>query len=348
MKKLLNQAWTVVMVSVITLLVWLYAEDANVKSYNNERVFVRFVAPDDGEMLIDPPGATVLVSLTGSNGQYQQFSRRVDDSQVIEIPVPISPGQLSASAQIDMRRELEEGLLANLGLNLTELDQDNIDVSVQRVVEVPIDVRVEAQGLNLARPAESTVQQITVRLPATLATEAVHRSTATIDLASADLRSVTPGSDSRLTLPIVLPDTIGDLPDGFDPRMSAAEAVVTFRLVIEREPYTIERLFVKLTSPASVGNRYAIEVPAEYQFLAELQVQGPPAQIALLRENPGSPNILATVELTNAEADEAAVGTGVVTKPVQIYINLPGVELVSEPPRIPIEVRLRDAEPTTP
>ena len=126
------------------------------------------------------------------------------------------------------------------------------------------------------------------------------------------------------------------------------EAVVTFRLVVEREPYTIERLHVKLTGPASVGDRYAINIPAEHQFLNNLEVEGPPAQIALLRENPASPNILATVELNNAEADEAAAGTGVVTKPVLVYINLPGVRLVSEPPRVPVEVRAREAEPATP
>lgn len=348
MKKFLNSAWTVVMVSVITLLVWLYAEDANVKSYNNERVFVRFVGSDDGEMIIDPPGVTVLVSLTGSTGQFQQFRRKVEDQQVITVPVPISPGQSSTSVTIDLLQELEEGVLTGLGLSLTEIDPDLVDVSIQRVVEVPLTVKVVSQGLNLARPAEATVEQITVRLPARLATEAYRASPAVIELTNADLSGVTPGSDSRLTLPIDLPPTAGELPEGFDLRVSATESAVTFRLLVEREPFTIDRLFVKLTGPASVGNRYAIEIPAEHQFLTGLQVQGPPDQIARLRENPGSPNILATIELTNAEVDEAAAGTGVVTKPVQIYINLPGVQLVSEPPRIPVQVRLRDAEPVDP
>lgn len=347
MKKLLNQAWTVIMVSVITLLVWLYAEDANVKTYNNERVFVRFIAPDDGEMIIDPPGATVLVTLTGSNGQFQQFSRRVDEQKVIEIPVPISPGQRSAAVSIDMRKELEEGLLENLGLNLTDLeDQAYIDVTAQRIEVVPIKVQVISDGLTLAGPAETLIEEVTMRLPANRAAEAAG-ATAFIDLTAADLSPVVPGTPSRLTLPIILPELIG-LPEGFETRPSATEAVVNFRMVVDREPYTIERLHVKLTGPASVGDRYAITIPAEYQFLNNLEVQGPPESIARLRENPGSPNILATIELTNAEADEAAAGDGVVTKPVLLFINLPGVQLMSEPPRVPVEVRAREAEPETP
>jgi len=346
MKKLLNHAWTVVMVTVITLLVWLYAEDANVKTYNNERVFVRFVAPDDGEMIIDPPGATVLVSLTGSNGQFQQFQRRVDDKKVIEVPVPISPGQRSAAVSIDMGKELEEALLTNLGLNLTEMDPDIIEVAVQRIEEVPIKVHVITEGLSLATPAEASIEEVVMRLPADRVAEAAG-ATAFIDLTAADLSAIEPGTPSRLTLPIILPELIG-LPEGFETRPSATEAVVNFRMVVDREPYTIERLHVKLTGPASVGDRYAITIPAEYQFLNNLEVQGPPESIARLRENPGSPNILATIELTNAEADEAAAGDGVVTKPVLLFINLPGVQLMSEPPRVPVEVRAREAEPETP
>lgn len=343
MTKLLSQAWTVVMVTVITLLVWLYAEDANVKTYNNERVLVRFVAPGDGEMIIEPGGATVLASLSGSNGQFQQFRKRVENNTVIEIPVLISPGMTSATINVDLRKQLEEGVLANLGLNLTELDQETVDVSIQKVERVPLDVNVIRGPLRLVRDeATTSVEQVFVYLPATLAADARRGPPARIDLTAADLDDIPQGEDTQLTLPIILPD-LGDLPEGFDPRPSATEATVSFRLVIDRELYSIERLHVKLTGPASVGDRYVVSIPAEHQFLNNLEVQGPPAQIALLRENAGSPNVLATIELTNAEADEAAAGDGVITKPVLVFINLPGVRLVAEPSPIPVEVRLREA-----
>ena len=353
MKKLLNQAWTLGMVTVITLLVWLYAEDANVKPYNNQRVLIRFLPTGEGEVLVEPEGTAVFANLSGSNGQFQQFDRQFGDHTEIEIPVAISPGQSNALVKVDLRKELEDGVLAGLGLNLTGLTGlDNetintIDVALQEVTQVALKVRVDLGDIQLAREAEASIDEVTVYLPTTRITESLINTPATLDLTRADLSNVPRGVDSRLALPLSFPD-FGDLPPGFDYRPSATEATVTFRRVIESETLTIERLHVKLVGPASLGNRYVVQIPAEHQFLSQLEVAGPPSQIALLQENLASPNILATVELTNAEADAAAAGDGTVTKPVLVLISLPGVELTSEPPRIPIEVRLRDAEAPAP
>ena len=347
MKKLLNRAWTLAMVTVITLLVWLYAEDANVKTYNNERVLIRFVSTGEGEVLIEPEGAVVFANLSGSNGQLQQFRRGIEDSPEILVPVAMRPGESSASVVVDLRKELEEAVLADLGLNLTGLDNETIEVALQEVQPVSLKIRVDIDRPELVRDAEASIQEVTVYLPATAITESLLSTPATLVLTQDALANVQPGVHPGLPLPLNFP-SFGSLPPGFDTRPSATEATVTFRRVIERETLMIERLHVKLVGPASLGNRYVVQIPAEHQFLSQLEVAGSPSQIALLRENLASPNILATVELTNAEADAAAAGDETVTKPVLVLISLPGVELTSEPPRIPIEVRLRDAEAPAP
>ncbi|XAL99111.1 hypothetical protein OT109_16205 [Phycisphaeraceae bacterium D3-23] len=343
MKKLLNQAWTVIMVTAISLLVWLYAEDANVKTYNNERVLIKFVASGEGEMLISPKAADILVTLTGSNGQFQQFRKNIGDQRIVEISVPLSPGLSNETRTIDLRDELESSVLENLGLNLTAIGQETIDVNIQSVVEHSFPIQVNTEGLKLSREVESTVEEVTVRLPASMLTPDLLQQPAIINLADQDLSDIEPGNDTRLPLPITLPFDPADLPDGFEARPSATHATVTFRLVVETESYTLDRLIVKLTAPAIVGDRYVIRIAEEDQVLSNIQVQGPPAQIAKLQDPGVTTNIFATVDLSIAEADEAAAGSGVITKPVLVLINLPGVRLVSEPPRIPVQVRLREA-----
>ncbi|MFI4859216.1 MAG: hypothetical protein ACIAXF_00905 [Phycisphaerales bacterium JB063] len=349
MKKLLSQAWTIIMVTAIAMLVWLYAEDANVKTYNNERVVIKFVPTGEGEMLIEPKAADILVTLTGSNGQFQQFRKAIGDQRVVEIPVALSPGETSETRSIDLRHELESSqALEDLGLNLTSLTQETIDVTVQSIRPHPFPVHINTEGLKLAREVECPVEEVTFRLPASMLTPELLRSPAVINLADQDLSDIEPGTDTRLTLPITPPFDTADLPEGFETRPSATNATVTFRLVVESETFTIDRLIVKLTAPAIVGDRYVIRIAEEDLVLSNIQVQGPPAQIARLKEAGGTSNILATVDLTNAEADEAAAGSGVLTKPVLVLINLPGVRLVSEPPRIPVQVRLREAVEATP
>ncbi|MEM9416406.1 MAG: hypothetical protein AAGA29_13160 [Planctomycetota bacterium] len=344
MKKLLSHAWTVIMVTAISLLVWLYAEDANVKTYNNERVLLKFIPTGEGEMLIDPKAADILVSLSGSNGQFQQFLREIGDQRIVEVSVPLSPGLSSENRSIDLRSELEKSqALEDLGLNLTAIDEETIEVNIQNVATHPFPVQVNTEGLKLAREAECTVDEVVAHLPASLLTPELLQQPAIVNLADQDLTGIEPGTETRLTLPITLPFDLADLPEGFEHRPSATHAAVSFRLVVETESHNIDRLIVKLTAPAIVGDRYVIRIAEEDQVLSDIEVQGPPAQIARLKENGGSGLVLATVDLTITEADEAAAGSGVITKPVLVFINLPGVRLVSEPPRIPIEVRLREA-----
>ncbi|MBX2851070.1 MAG: hypothetical protein KTR15_04910 [Phycisphaeraceae bacterium] len=74
MKSVFNQIATFVTVTIVALLVWLYAEDANVQTYTGQAVRVQFVLPAGADGLITPSEPiTVLVDFDGSNGQFQQF-----------------------------------------------------------------------------------------------------------------------------------------------------------------------------------------------------------------------------------------------------------------------------------
>ena len=74
MKRALDILGTFSIVTIVTLLVWLYAEDANIREYTGEQVRVQFVLPagSAGEL---SPGApiTISVDFDSSNGIHQQF-----------------------------------------------------------------------------------------------------------------------------------------------------------------------------------------------------------------------------------------------------------------------------------
>ena len=119
MKNLLSQLATLIIVTIVTLLVWLYAEDANIQAYTEQAVRVQFVLPDGVEGLLTPSEPiSVLVDFDGSNGQYQQF----DDArnEVIKVILPIDQTQDLQTIDIDLRDQIEQtDRLMKFGINVT-------------------------------------------------------------------------------------------------------------------------------------------------------------------------------------------------------------------------------------
>ena len=74
MKQLLNHVGTFGIVTVVTFMVWLYAEDANVVEYTGQTVRLQFAVPEGSDGQITPATPiTIEIDFNSSNGQYQQF-----------------------------------------------------------------------------------------------------------------------------------------------------------------------------------------------------------------------------------------------------------------------------------
>lgn len=347
MKQFLNQLGTIGIVTVVTLLVWLYAEDANIVEYTNQPVRLEFEAPAGENGRMSPAGTiTVQIDFDGSNGQFQQFAARTRE-KVIRVPLPLTLTEDYETAQINLRQLLEDHReFRDLGINIKDVRPAVQAVSYERFVEVPLGVpRVEARGVDLAEPATiNSPQPVPVNvknLPASRRAE-LEGVEVVVVIRPEDVAGLPRGVTRPLRLPVRLTKEVEGL------TLSPATVDVLVKLANNTDRVKIDRRAIQLSYPPSINERYIIEIDASSSpFITAFELEGPRDQIALIKQDPTTSLVKATVWLTNDEVDKAAADGGELSKAVDI-IAPPGVVPVSVAERVTIRVRPRAVPPPTP
>lgn len=340
MKNALSQLVTLITVTVVTLLVWLYAEDANIESYPQQPVRVQFVLPNGAEGLISPSEPiTVLVDFDGSNGQFQQFDEASDE--IIEIELPIDQTLDLQTMEIDIRDQIEQAdRLKQLGINVTGVGPERTSVTYEKILDVTLDVRIKQRtgAIKLSsatfREAGQTPTVTLKQLPASLAGQ-LGNAYATAWIEEADVANLDKGTPQQITVTLELPQAIASLSRS----ISVVDLLVT--VADDRDTVQIERRPILLSYPPSINERYIVEIEESDRFITAFSLEGPRDQIALLKGDPASKDVWASVRISNEEADMAASNGGVLSKAVDI-IAPRGVVLTSEVVRVSIKVIPRE------
>lgn len=342
MKKLLDKLATLLIVTVVTLLVWLYAEDANIEEHNDEPVRLAFIVPEGEEGRLTPSGPiTVQVDFDGSTGQYQQFADMTRE-EVIELALPLALSEDYESLDISMRQLLSDDVFRDLGINIEDVRPAVVTVSFEKNIDVPLGLpTIEAPGLELAEPAEVTnAQPIVVRgLPAGRRDE-LKDIVPIVLIRPEDVEALPKGEQRQIRLPVRLSKDV----EGITPTPATVDVLVRIANDIDR--VTIDRRAIQLTYPPSINQRYVLEIDESARFITAFELEGPRDQIAQIKADPSSPSVYASVRLTNEEVDKAAAEGGELSKAVDI-IAPPGVVPVSVAQRVTIRVTPRPA-PGTP
>ncbi|MEM9345335.1 MAG: hypothetical protein AAGB26_01835 [Planctomycetota bacterium] len=340
MKNIASQLGTFLIVTVVTLLVWLYAEDANVQSYTQQAVRIEFVLPEGVEGLITPSEPiTVLVDFDGSNGQFQQFDDVRDE--VIKVELPINLTEDMQEIPIDLRSEIEQAdRLKQLGINVTSVSPEREAVTFERVLDVTLDVKIRQRtgSIKLAAATFTEPEQpprITFRkVPASQATQ-LSNAFATAWINEQDVATLDKGTPHQMTVSLELPDEL----DGLQRSISTVDLLVT--VADDRDTVKIDRRPILLSYPPSINERYIIELEESDRFVTAFELEGPRDQIVQIKDDPATKDVWATVRFDNEEADAAVASGGVISKAVTI--NAPdGVVLASEVVRINIKVTSRE------
>ncbi len=341
MKQLLNKLGTLVIVTVVTMLVWLYAEDANIVEYTNQTVRVQFVLPPGIDALVRPgEPISVEVDFNCSNGQYQQFISATR-GKVIDITLPFKPDEDLQTLSVAMREQLERYVFGDLGINVTRVGEEQREVTFEKIVDVSLDVRiVQDTGsikLSSAQIPNEAERRVTMRLPASQAQRLVG-AIAIARVAEEDVEGVGKGESKQFRVPVELPAWLSDLP------ALTADVGVVVTVANDRDKVTIDGLPILLSYPSSINERYIVAIDEATRIINALTLDGPRDTIAQLKADPKSPLLWATVKLTNQEADAAAASGGELTKQVEI-ITPSGVVVVSDVVRVTIRVTPRVVPP---
>jgi len=349
MKKLIDNFVTILMVTVITVLVWLYAEDANVKQFINQRVELHFVTTDGQALILEPASTVVLVSFNGSNGQYHRFQDRVN-GQALQVKVPYDPNSLDV--EIDLKREFEDKLLQDIGISLTDIDPPVIPIHVEPIDIVTLDVDVHFSGPITPTILSVEPTQITMQLPRRIAERLRDQGLkATADFSELNLNDIPRGEDAVHTFKITPPRFA--LPNGFtdaDIHVSHTEAQITYRIPKTTDELTIERRVVGLYISPSIQDRYDLRLPEDVRVINDFKIEGPPAFINQLVADQASRTLRLKIvfddlaEFDNLEFDEDGVAP--ISKEIQLDISGPHeVRLITTLERLDLEVRRRENAP---
>lgn len=339
MKNFLSYVGTFVSVTVIAVLVWLYAEDANVQAYTGQTVRVQFVLPNGAEGLVTPSDPiTVLVDFDGSNGQFQQFDQASDE--IINVDLPIDQSLDLQTIEIDLRDQIEQAdRLKQLGINVTNVSPERVEVTYEKILDVPLDVKIRQRtgSIKLASAAfadSSNPPRVIIPMPASVA-EQLGEATATAWIDEDDVASLAKGTPQQINVGLELPGLVANM----QRNISSVDLLVT--VADDRDTVQIDRRTILLSYPPSINERYIVEIEESDRFITAFTLEGPRDQIAKLKEDPNSKDVWASVRLSNEEADAAAADGGVLSKTVDI-IAPRGVVLTSDIVRVSIKVIPRE------
>ena len=156
------ETWLVV--TVISILVWLYAE-ATVLKQESRQIQVQFVEPT-GNYAIDPVAAqSVRVDFKASSGQIQQFTQATGRPLIIEIEPDTSVD--IKELFINLNNELMTAGLGELGITDLKADPEIQPVRLRRLESVELPIKVDAAALKLVGSSPTTVPDtVTITAPA--------------------------------------------------------------------------------------------------------------------------------------------------------------------------------------
>ena len=320
----LDKLETAGIVTVISVLVWLYAEGESVQTYTNERLQVRFVPPTGQDLAIQPREAEVLLSFRASAGEKDRFERL---SQPVSVEVGVDPESDSPEQFIFFRDRLLETAVGEVGLNITGTTPDHRTLRVEPLVTTKLPVEVVAPNVQFSKPPTVEPREVNVTLRQSVADEAQGRSLLA-DLRSLDFDAFEVNTPHTVEVPLEAPGALED-----DATRLGRETVqVSFTIRKLTDSVVLDRVPVLISTDPSSLQQYDIEVAQGDLFLRDVRLTGPSDAIAAI--NRGDVKVRAELRPSNED-----LGRGVETL-APVLVAPDGV--VADPlPPVPVTVTRR-------
>ncbi|HEX7009757.1 MAG TPA: hypothetical protein VF184_07240 [Phycisphaeraceae bacterium] len=332
---LLQKIETWAIVTVISVLIWLYAEGEAVTRYS-ERVPIRLVPPVGRQLAIDIPGRdggeaseVIYVTFKASTGQLTKIKERLQQGP-LQIEVADQPGE----QVLVLKDELLETPLGQLGVNIVTTDPATLTVQVEPLQTLTMPVGVDRGQVLLAQPALVEPREVSVTLPARLLEQARGMKVwAPLDLA--ELGRLEPGVPQTFDVPLSVPEELQTPWTDLEPDV----ARVTVTISKQTDTYVVPRISVEVQASPLVLRRFDLNISDEYLNLLEVPITGPADVIDRIRK--GQLSISAVVRPTLSELE-----SGTRTLPVQLNLP-PGVTVQAPLPPVPVEVTPHSAASST-
>jgi hypothetical protein len=348
MKKgaLLELLETVLVVTVITVLIWLYAEGETIRT-ETRTISVRFVAPTTGLAITvvgQEPGTTttsVEATLQASRGDWDRITEWARNETVeIEVSAPESADEEQTLNLLDA---LNSSPLADVRAFVKEVSPRSVAVRVQTLETIEMGLRVDPGELELSAEEptfsinNTPIDTIQVELPtedARLVRDLNLKLVARLD----ELDDVTLAENTQNKIPVnlSLPPELQD-----KPYIKLARNSVDVTFIVDKltEQIELPRVQVRLSISDDITGQYRIRIDPDTNRFIKVTLKGPEEAISRIKEEPDLVRASIILKLSDLQEDAPHAAP--------LYIDVPeGVTVVSpEPTQTTITYTVTDLAP---
>lgn len=277
--KLFSKIETGVIVTMISVLVWLYAEGENVLDFNNQRMQVRFVAPPGQHLAITPQEPVpILVSIRASAGEKGWLDEQIRQGPII-IEVQPDSDPASSTQTVLLQTALAQSPLGRLGINITATDPQTKTIQVEQLVTRKLPVTAAPTDVQFAERPIFEPREVTVTLPESVAKTADEaRVIGRLD--ALNLGSYEVNSDVVATVPLEAPPHL-QTPWTV---LSQSTAQVTFNIRKLTDTLVIPRVPIRISADPLSLEEFEIGLNQSDIVLRDVRLSGPSDVIQAIRD----------------------------------------------------------------
>lgn len=291
------------LVTLITVLVWLYAEGRNVQTYSpGEPVPVSVSLVNDEDLAImEQSPRRVSIRFQGATSELDRVRRRLPGGINLEVAVA-EPGRRTFSLAELLRRAEP---IAGLRVNISRVEPPSLELEVDRLLRHQLRLRFEPTDVQLVPDSvEIEPAEAELTLPESMAAElGSDLESLRLDVeVSEDLRQLPAGERQTVTGRVRLPAVLrGQQHVQVEPR----EVTVSFVIDKKEEQVTLPSVPVWVVAPPSELEKYRVELVEGSRVLRDVTVTGPSDLVQQVRERS-----LRVIALLYLSSDDLASGVG--------------------------------------
>lgn len=344
LRRMIPDWQSVIVVSLVTLMLWLFAEASSLTSAPGSTV-LRVVDPRGGRV-VEVLGESwaerrpISVTLQGPATSVQDVVRRLDEGVLLHVGsagVPDAEGEQT----IDLRAALREYKpFTSSGVTVTSVDPPTARIRVQSIDTLEnVEIVPDLAGVRVDGPVLIEPSRVTIKAPRAVieALRGLMRGPRVVARPStAAIEGLTGAGRQSLDVRLLLP---AQYAGASNVEIIPPTASLTLTINSRRESLQIPSAPVWVALPPTEGDRWRVEINPEDRLVRDISVSGPTDLIASIRE--GKTPVIAVVTLTSDELQQR-----VATKAISFWqpagLQVDGVEF---PIRFTIEPRTAETQP---
>lgn len=325
---------TILLVSLVTLLVWLWAE---AESLSTELISPRIEVVGGSDLLVRSGDETWTgVAQVRARGAKLAVERL---QELLRQPVRFTPGVGGVPAQpgshtLDLRAALRDHpAWAKLGVTIDEVSPPSLSLVIERVVERTLPIRLDARGLELDGEPQISPPTASIRITESAAGRLAADSVVTAVIDEQAIAALQPDLPQTLRARLVPGPGLNG---SSTPIISPATAQVTLRTRGLSRSATFNGVPVSIVLPPDQINRWDVE-PLD-PLIASVAVTGRPELVRALEDPRSGYRLTAYVVLSLEELQ-----AGIKDKPAMFSLTPTDLRFAPERPLVRLKITPRPA-----